>query len=139
MPDKNPPQPGAAPSTHAAKRADAHPVHAPGIHVKWYVDALVEGHIYHGFIKQIFLHGTEIYLDLDLGLSKIKNIKLRIHVPPPSRTSPPHLIEVSGNVVFSAYNNEEALFHSGVHFLEFKDESDRKYLESLIAASNKTK
>lgn len=111
--------------------------HGPGIKVKWYVDALIEGHVYHGFIKYISLYGTEMFLDLNLG--HIKTLRLRIHVPPASRTSPPQFIEVSGNVLFTTYDSGEAMFHIGVHFLEFRQASNQKLLEARIAALNKTR
>lgn len=114
-----------------------HPEHEPCLHVKWHVDALVEGRIYHGFLKQVSLHGTEIYLDLDVR--NVKTIKLRLHVPPASKTTEPHLIELSGNVAFSSFDSSESLFHVAVNALEFKDDSERKYLQSRIAAFNKTK
>ena len=46
--------------------------HGPGLKVRWHVDALIEGHIYYGFIKYLSLYGTEIFLDLNLSLSEIE-------------------------------------------------------------------
>lgn len=131
MADQNKP---AAGSGHKAVSIQEH---GPGIKVKWYVDALIEGHVYHGFIKYLSLYGTEIFLDLNL--SQVKTIRLRIHVPPPSRTSQPRFIETAGDVLFTSYDSKEAMFHIGVHFTGFKEEADRHYLESRIAAFNKTK
>ena len=105
------------------------------IHVKWYVDALADGRLFHGFIKSISTQGTDVYFDVNLN--KVKSLKLRIHVPPASKTSPPHFIEVSGKVVYTSYNSEESLFHASVHFLDFTQESDRQDLQSRIAAFNK--
>lgn len=104
----------------------------PRIHVRWHADALINGQdVYHGFIKDISLKGTDIFLDR--SLQKVKFVKLRIHVPPLGVTSETRVIEVSGKIVYTAYDSNEILFHTGVSFTQFNLESDLAYLRSRIA------
>jgi hypothetical protein len=107
----------------------------PRILVRWHADALVDGHgVYHGFVKDISLKGTNIYLDLNL--QKVESIKLRIHLPPISTTCEHHFIEVAGRVVYTSYDGNESLFHAGVQFTHFTLKSDQAYLKSRIDAFN---
>jgi len=103
----------------------------PRVHVRWHADAFIDGQgLYQGFVKDISLRGTDIFLDSNL--QKVKIIKLRIYVPPVSKTSGPHIMEMSGKIVYTAYDGLESLFHAGVNFLKFKSESDLAYLQSRI-------
>lgn len=103
--------------------------------VRWHADALVDGQImYRGFVKDISLKGTDIFLDVNL--QKIKSIKVRLHVPPLSKKSEPHVMEMSAKVVYTAYDSNEFLFHTGVKFLQFESESDQALLQSRIASFN---
>ncbi len=78
------------------------------------------------------MKGTDIFLDLNL--QKVKFIKLRIYVPPLSKTSAHRIMEVSGKVIYTAYDGTESLFHTGVNFTQFNLASDQTYLQSRIAA-----
>ena len=110
----------------------------PRLHVKWHADAMIEGHgIYRGFVKEISLHGTDIFLDVNLH--KVKLLKLRIYVPPATKTSSAHIIEASAKVTYTAYDSKEALFHIGMSFTQFNLESDRDYLQARITAFNRAK
>jgi hypothetical protein len=107
----------------------------PRIRVRWHADAFIDGQgAYQGFVKDISLTGTDIYLDLNL--QKVKLVKLRIFVPPLSKTIPPRVMEVSAKVIYTAYDGNESLFHTGVNFTEFHSASDQPYLRSRIAALN---
>jgi hypothetical protein len=104
----------------------------PRIRVRWYADALIDGQgVYQGFVKDISLNGTDIFIDLNL--QKVKFVKLRIYVPPLSKASTPHVMEVSAKVIYTAYDGNESLFHTGVNFTQFNLASDQAYLQSRIA------
>ena len=108
----------------------------PRIRVKWRVDAFIDGQgVYQGFVKDISLSGTDVFLDHNL--QKVKFVKLRIYVPPLSKTSSPHVMEVSAKVRYTAYDSRESLFHTGVKFSQFNLESDHAYLQSRIATINR--
>jgi hypothetical protein len=108
----------------------------PRIRVKWHADAFIDGQgVYQGFVKDISSRGTDIFVDRNL--QKVKFIKLRIYVPPLSKASDPHVMEVSGKVTYTAYDSKECLFHTGVNFVEFNSESDLAYLQSRIATINR--
>lgn len=108
----------------------------PRMRVKWRVDALIDGKgVYQGFVKDISLSGTDIFLDINL--QKVRSLKVRIHVPPLSKTSAPHTMEVSGKVVYTSYDNNEFLFHTGVKFLQFNSAADHDLLQSRIATFNR--
>ena len=110
----------------------------PRLHVRWHVDALVEGRdLYHGFIKDISLKGTAIFLEQNL--QKAKSIKLHIHVPPVAKNTQPRIMEVSGRVVYTSYDSNEGYFHVGVSFTGFKSSSDQEYLQARIEAFNRAK
>jgi hypothetical protein len=107
----------------------------PRIRVKWHADAFIDGKgVCQGFVKDISLKGTDIFLDLNLH--KVKFLKLRIYVPPLSKKLDPYVIEVSANVMYTAYDSKESLFHTGVNFTKFNSESDQTYLQSRIATLN---
>lgn len=119
------------PSAYAARHQELR--FAPRVHVRWHADALIDGKdIYHGFVKDISLKGTDFFLNLNL--QKIKFIELRIHLPPLSKTSKRHFMEVTGKVIYTAYDSNESLFHTGVNFTHFNLESDQAYLKSRLAA-----
>jgi len=112
--------------THKKSRSE------PRIYVKWHADALIDGYgVYRGFVKDISLTGTNIFLDYDLP--SVKLVKLRIYVPPLIRTSNHHVVEVSGKIIYTAYDSNEFLFRAGVNFHQFNFESDLTYLQSRIA------
>ena len=103
----------------------------PRIRVKWHADACIdESAVYQGFIKDISMHGTDIFLSMNL--QKIKSLKMRIYVPPLSKKELPHSMEVTGKVIYSAYDSNEFLFHTGIKFLQFESESDQVLLQSRI-------
>jgi hypothetical protein len=105
----------------------------PRIRVRWHADAFIDGQgVYQGFVKDISLKGTDIFLDHNL--QKVKFIKLRIYVPPLSKTSVSYVMEVSAKVIYTAYDSTETLFHTGVNFTQFNLASDQTYLQSRIAA-----
>ncbi len=104
----------------------------PRLHVRWHAVAFIDGQgVYQGFVKDISLKGTDIFLDHNL--QKVKIVKLRIYVPPLSKTSGPHVMEVSAKVIYTAYDSTESLFHTGVNFTQFNVSSDQAYLQSRIA------
>lgn len=108
---------------------------APRIRVRWHTDAFVDGQsVFHGFIKDVSLSGTDIFLERNL--QKVKFVTLLIHVPPLSKSSHPHVMEVSAKVIYTAYDSNESLFHAGVNFTQFNLKSDLEYLKSRIAAIN---
>lgn len=110
----------------------------PRIHVRWHADAFIDGQgVYQGFVKDISMTGTDIFLDRNL--QKVKIVRLCIYVPPVSKTSGPHVMEVSGKIIYTAYDSKESLFHTGVNFLQFNLASDRAYLQSRIAVFNRAR
>lgn len=110
----------------------------PRMRVKWHADAFIDGQgMYQGFIKDISSRGTDIFLDRNLH--KVKFVKLRIYVPPLSKASDSHIMEVSGKITYTAYDSNESLFHTGVNFTQFNLESDLAYLQTRIAAFNRAR
>ncbi len=110
----------------------------PRIRVRWHADAIIDGQcVYQGFVKDISLKGTDIFLERNL--QKVKIVKLRIYVPPLSKTSAPHVMEVSAKVIYTAYDSNESLFHTGVNFTQFNLSSDQTYLQSRIVTINRAK
>jgi len=104
----------------------------PRVHVRWYADAFIDGHdVYHGFIKDVSLHGTDIFLEHNL--QNVKFLKLHIYLPPIGVSSEQHVVEVSGKIVHIVYDSNESFFRIGVNFLQFELESDLAYLRSRIA------
>lgn len=104
----------------------------PRIHVRWHADVFIDGQGgCRGFVKGISLKGTDIFLEH--SLQDVKFVKLHIHVPPLLVTSDHHVMEVSGKVIYTAYDSNEFLFHTGVNFLQFNLKSDLAYLQSRIA------
>lgn len=104
----------------------------PRIHVRWHVDAIIDGPgVYHGYVKSISVKGMDVFLERNL--QNVKLIKLQIHVPPLHKTNNPHTVIVTGKILYSAYDSKESLFRSGISFLEFNSESDLNYLQSCLA------
>jgi PilZ domain len=99
-------------------------------HFKWHVDVLAEGHVYHGFVKDISMKGANLFLDHNLQNAKL--IKLHIHVPPLVVTSQPRVIEVSAKIISTIYDGNEDSFRSGIIFQKFTQESEQAYLHSRI-------
>jgi hypothetical protein len=101
------------------------------IHVRWHVDALIEGHIWHGFVRNVSIEGANIFLEHNC--QGIKTVKLHIHVPPTTRSGTHHVLDIIAKIIYTAYDSDESLFRSGVKFLKFNPESDSTYLVSCIA------
>ncbi|MBI3478935.1 MAG: hypothetical protein HY016_01020 [Nitrosomonadales bacterium] len=102
------------------------------IHVGWHADAFIDGHgVERCFLKEISSQGTDIFLDHNLR--NVKVIKLHIYVPPLGAQNKPHVMEVSGKIIYTAYDSDESLFRAGVNFVSFTLESDREYLQSCTA------
>ncbi len=105
----------------------------PRIRVRWHAEAFIEGKgVYKGFLKGISAKGTDIFLDLNL--QKVESVKLRIHMPPHGSVPIQRVMEVTAKVIYSAYDGNEFLFHSGLNFTRFSLASDHVYLQSRIAA-----
>ncbi|MFA5825685.1 MAG: PilZ domain-containing protein [Gallionellaceae bacterium] len=122
--------PGGAPDASAKSAKYEEPHSEPHPHFRWHADALVEGHVYHGLVKDISTKGVSLLLDHNLQNAKF--VKLHIHVPPLDVTSPHHVLEVSGKITSSIYDGDEDAFRSGVVFLQFTRETDRTYLQSRM-------
>ena len=117
-----------APAPEAvAVTSSAHP-HHHAFH-KWHADILVDGHdLYHGFVKDISMHGAKLYLDHNL--QNVKQVKLQIHIPPLKAATASYVIEVAAKVSDTIYDSDEEYFRSTVIFIKFSLESDSAYLES---------
>jgi hypothetical protein len=112
-------------SAHQARHGE------PRICIRWPAEALIDGKgVYKGFVKGISLRGTNIYLDVNL--QKVKSVKLRIHVPSLGKLNAARVMEVSANVIYTAYDGNESLFHAGLNFTQFKLASDQAYLQSRL-------
>lgn len=122
--DATPAVASANPSRYEEPHSEAHP------HFRWHADALVEGHVYRGMVKDISTQGASLLLDHNVQNTKF--VKLHIHVPPLDVTSPHHVLEVSGKIISTIYDGSEDAFRSGVVFLQFTRESDRTYLQSRM-------
>ena len=110
----------------------------PRMRVKWHADALIDGvTVYQGFVKDISLSGTDIFLGANL--QKVKSLKMRIYVPPLSKKESPHIMDISGKVVYTSYDSNEFLFHTGVKFIQFESETDQAILQSRIKLFNRAK
>ena len=115
----------------AAKKAETQNFQASHHLLRWHVDILVDGHdVYQGYIKEITVDGTHLFLDHNLQNSKF--VKLHIHVPPIANAAPPRIIEVTGKILSSVHDNDEDTFRSGIHFQKFTLESDRTFLLSVM-------
>lgn len=129
--DENPStNPAPIPVTAASTGTIAsHPLHH-AFH-KWHTDILVDGHdVYHGFIKDISMHGTKLFLDHNL--QNLKQVKLQIQIPPLHATDKHHVIEVTAKIIDSIYDSDEEYFRSAVVFQQFSSEAESAYLESRI-------
>jgi hypothetical protein len=138
MPDKNTTDPAATASAATGATSPA-PPDAPKyeerrsehrIRVRWHVDALVDGQMQHGIVKDISPKGADILLEHNLQNAKL--IRLHIHVPPLSVTDDHHAVEISGKIIYSSHDSDEMLFRTGVKFLQFHLESDQTYLQSRL-------
>ena len=85
--------------------------------------------MYHGFINDISTVGASFYLDSSLHTKKCS---LHIHVPPLDLKNEPHIIEVSGKVVYEVYDGDQQLFRAAIDFLRFNPESDLEYLRERL-------
>jgi hypothetical protein len=120
----------APPDSVSAKRAND--IHAPHPHYKWHSEVMVDGHnVYQGIAKDISINGLNLILDQNLQNAKL--VKMHIHVPPLDTSSHDHVMEISGKVISSIYDNDEESFRSGVSFTQFTLDSDRTYLQSLLS------
>lgn len=120
--------------TSSGKQQEFHD--EPHIRIRWHVDVLVDGHdLYQGIVKDITTHGADVFLEADLPKAKL--VKLRFHVPPLSKTSGTHFMEVSGKVFYATFDGSESLYHTRINFLKFKDESDLANLQSRINDFNR--
>jgi hypothetical protein len=134
--DKN--VPAAAPVTNPANPTPPSPgaiqnFQQPHHHFKWHVDVRVDGHdVYQGFIKEITLEGTHLFVEHNLQNAKF--VKLHIHIPPVAHATPHPVVEVSGNIISTIFDSTEDCFRSAIHFKEFTLESDRIYLQSRLSA-----
>jgi hypothetical protein len=117
-------------TTDGVKFREVHDTPHP--HFRWHAEVLVDGHdVYEGMVKDISMQGLNLILDHNLQNSKL--IKLHVHVPQPSSSSPHHVLEISGKITSAVYDSTEESFRSHVVFSEFTSESDRAYLQSLLA------
>jgi hypothetical protein len=99
---------------------------APRFRVGWHTDIFFDDKsMHHGFINDISTLGASIFLDSG---SIPEKSTLHIHVPPLSLTSEPHIIVVSGKVVYVVYDGDKQLFRAAFVFLKFHLESDLAYL-----------
>jgi hypothetical protein len=106
----------------------------PHHHFKWHVDVRVDGHdVYQGFIKEITLEGTHLFVEHNLQNAKFA--KLHIHIPPVANATLHPVVEVSGKIISTIFDSSEDCFRSAIHFQEFTLESDRIYLQSRLSAA----
>lgn len=104
---------------------------APRFRVKWQADVLIDGQSAHrGSISDISTHGASIYLNSSLQTAK--SAVFHIYVPPLNLTSKPHIMAVSGKIVYVVYDGDKQLFRAGVNFLRFNPESDLAYLDERL-------
>ena len=104
---------------------------APRIRVRWHVEAFIDGQrIQRGFIKEISMSGTGIYLHKDVQTGN--SFRLRIYMPPFTSTSVPYTIDVNAKVKYSVLDSHESLFRAGIFFAQFNLPSDKEYLQKHI-------
>jgi len=104
----------------------------PRIRVRWHAEAFIDGQgVYRGFIKEISMTGTGIFLYQNVQMAK--SLRLRIYMPPLSKTSVLYTMDVSAKVIFTALDSYESLFHTGLHFTQFYLPTDQDYLQARIA------
>lgn len=130
--DKNVPAAAAAPANQTPSPAGMQQnFQPPHHHFKWHVDVRVDGHdVYHGFIKEITLEDTHLFVEHNLQNAKF--VKLHIHIPPVANSTPHPVVEVSGKIMSTIFDSTEDCFRSAIHFQEFTLESDRIYLQSRL-------
>ena len=102
----------------------------PRIRVSWHAEAFVDGKVLKGFIKEISVTGTALYLHQSVRFES--SFRLRIYMPPFISTSVPHTMDVTVKVLHSVLDSYESLFRTGVVFTQFFVPTDKKILQSHI-------
>jgi hypothetical protein len=102
----------------------------PRIRIRWHAEAYVDRKVYKGFIKEISMTGTGIYLPQSVIFES--SFRLRIYMPPFTSTSVPHTMDVTAKVVHSVLYSYESLFRTGVIFTQFFVPTDKKLLQKYI-------
>lgn len=95
------------------------------------VDAFIDGReVHRGFVMDISLLGATLYLDRNL--QKSHSIKLHIRVPPLVALNKPHIVKVTGTIVYSIYDSRELSFRCGISFLKFASQADQDFLQARL-------
>lgn len=103
---------------------------SPRFRVNWKAEIANDGrNTLHGFIRDLSAKGASIYLNN--SLLQVKST-LHIHIPPLNLTGKPHVMAVSGNIVYVVYDSNKQLFRAAIIFNRFHRESDLPYLEERL-------
>lgn len=96
-------------------------------HFKWHADVLIDGHeLFYGYIKDVSAQGANLFLDHNM--QSVRQIKLRMHVPPLRIGEVVRVVETTAKIVSSVYDGAEEYFRAGIIFSKFVSDSDRAYL-----------
>ena len=99
--------------------------------VKW--QGIVDtygGHKFQGEINDISTQGASIYLENTLPAIKST---LHIQVPPLTTTSKPHIISISGMIVYSVYEGAKQYYRIAINFLQFHPASEQTFLDERLS------
>lgn len=102
----------------------------PRIRVRWHAEAFVDGKVHRGFIKEISVTGTGIYLHQSVKFEN--SFRLRIYMPPFTSTSVPYTMDVTASGIHSVLDSYESLFRTGVFFTQFFVPTDKNLLQKHI-------
>ena len=120
-----------APSPQETADAGEEQRRVPHYRVRWNAAVATDGqNTLHGFINDISMEGASIYLDKRLLQV---NATLHILIPSLSVTSEPHVITVSGNIMYVVHDSSQQLFRAAISFHRFHVESDKNHLEERLA------
>jgi len=104
----------------------------PLFQVKWRAIAFIDAQSqYHGFIKDISVKGTALFLDRNL--QSLEFVKLHIQIPPSHTLREHRILKAYGKIIYTTHDRSELLFRTGISFLKFEQEGDSVFLEAFLA------
>ena len=104
---------------------------APRFRVNWHAEIVFADQTVHrSFINDISVQGASVFLGDNVTTEEAT---LHIHIPPLTKTSPPHVLVVSGRMVYTVFDSDKQMYRIAFVFLRFRQEPDRAYLEERLS------